>query len=131
MDDIRIAMLFGEWLAAERRTRAARGDGELNEFVDMADAVLRRLAAEPAQGVRGLAIKSFMLAHCAVTSGGMYRRTDDPGAVALPRVDGYQIEAAARGVLLDLAALVPELRSLIIAEQESAGRTLPDAGFGQ
>lgn len=114
MDDIGIAMLFGEWMAAERRIRTAGGDDDrVKEFVYMADAVLRRLAAEPAEGFHGIAIKSFLLAHCAITTSAAASRTDDPCAVPLPGVDGYQIEAAAHGLLLDLARLMPALAPLI------------------
>ena len=111
MDDTRIAMLFGEWLAAERFANDDGGDN--NKFHDKADELIHTIAAEPATGLFGVMCKTLLLAHDICAPG--HRPGDDPCAVRLPPDDGYLCEVLARGLLLDAVRLAPGLAPLIVA----------------
>jgi hypothetical protein len=62
MEDAKIAMLFGQWTAAERFADD-EGRGDDNEFMGEADETARLLAAEPAAGLLGVLLKVFLLAY--------------------------------------------------------------------
>ena len=97
-DDVGIAMLFGEWTAADVFINEPHDDDddETDRRCDRADAVARRLAAIPAFGLTGFVLKTVALL-----------RYDPP----LPgSIDDTATATLARALLEDALRLVPELR---------------------
>lgn len=94
MDDLDIAMRFGEWAAAERLTSEPYDDdAELAERCAAADAIACRLAAIPAAGLVGFVLKTVLLLH---------------------HLDGSATtEAIAIALLDDAGRLVPELHGVL------------------
>lgn len=112
-----ITALFEEWLAAERFCGLARDDGEIAERSVMACDLIRRIAAAPAVDLADFVRKTFVVLHGELQVGQCRVVPGDPCALPLPPRCGPLDDALFRGVLLDIARLVPALAPLIAPEE--------------
>jgi hypothetical protein len=102
MEDLYLAMVFGEWAAAEQSiNEAVDDDDETNRRCHAAGDLARRVAAIPAAGLTGFVLKSVVLL--------LY----DP---VLPSdVDDTTTATIARALLADAVRLVPDLQHCPVA----------------
>jgi len=107
-----IALLFGEWLGAERAANPdVANDETTSKFVDRATALTEALARSPAADAAGMAFKVFVLAHWLAAQEG-WPAGPDPVGLAAPGDDG-PIPSLCWSLVLDAARLAPSLAPLV------------------
>jgi len=125
MEDLNLAMVFGEWAAAERFTNEPVGanvptghfdqetsrahDDELARRCDKAAALACQLAAIPAAGLTGFVLQSVVLVLCSSML---------EGPCASPE------RLVARALLADAVRLVPDLRHCPVFSKFPSGAGL-------
>lgn len=112
-DDAELLSLFQEWVEAERE--AARYGSEnpkdedgFNLLTDANAELARRIAALPATGTVGLAIKAYLFAFWEYEGS-----VHDAAAIAGLYDDGCVSTQILRSLMRDLPAFVPEIAPLI------------------